>query len=55
MEARLAKLRSAVANDDETAEKELDALLSDHAERHLDMILRPSTAARFIIDADAGC
>ena len=39
LEARLAKLRSAVANDDESAEKELNSLLTDHATTHLDMLL----------------
>ena len=52
---RLAKLRSAVANDDEAAEKELDKLLSDHAEHHLDMILLAKLPIRagtdiFIVD-----
>uniref|UniRef100_A0A7S2JIX6 Uncharacterized protein n=1 Tax=Haptolina brevifila TaxID=156173 RepID=A0A7S2JIX6_9EUKA len=39
LEARLAKLRSAVANDDEAAETELNNLLKQHADQHLDMIL----------------
>ena len=55
LEGRLAKLRSAVANDDEAAEKELDALLSAHAETHLDMILLAKLPIRagtgiFIVD-----
>ena len=39
LEARLAKLRSAVANVDQSAEKELNSLLTDHVTTHLDMLL----------------